>query len=145
GLRNHRGCAALGKDADFRYRGVAAAVAGEPDSGALPAGWTPATAFARSHGTGFVHHQSAAHQILAVAHIDGPLGRGVIVNFHEPEAPDLAGEAVAHNHHRVHVDTCISKEILKIRLVRGVQQISYEKLLHRTLLTVTGNKLRSRR
>jgi hypothetical protein len=65
-----------------------------------------------------------------MARIDCALGGGIVVDFDETEAARLAGKAVAHNRYRIHINACVCEEILDIRLVRTVRQISHKKLLH---------------
>ena len=45
-----------------------------------------ATAFTRSHWPGLIHHQGAAHQVLAVAGFDRTICQRVVVDLHESEA-----------------------------------------------------------
>jgi len=98
----------------------------------LVAGWTSPAALARRHGTGFIHHDGSTHQVFAVASIDSALGGAVIADLHEAEASCLPGKAVAHDRHRIYRYACLREEILDIRLIRSIRQISYEKLLHRS-------------
>src|SRR5579859_6081427 len=103
-------------------------------AGLLAAGRTSAaTALsARGHRTGLIHHQSPSHQLFPMARIDCALRGRVIVDLHEAKASRLTGKAVAHDRYRVHSNAGVCEEILDIRLVRTVRQISYKKLLHRS-------------
>jgi hypothetical protein len=65
-----------------------------------------------------------------MARIDCALGSGIVVDLHKAEASRLAGKAVAHHCYRIHIYACVCEEILDIRLVRTVRQISHKKLLH---------------
>jgi hypothetical protein len=62
-----------------------------------------ATATAGGHWAGFVYDYCAAHQLLAVAAIDGALCGGIVVDFDEAEAAGLASEAVSHHDYRIHI------------------------------------------
>jgi len=67
-----------------------------------------------------------------MAGIDCALGGPIIIDLHEAKSARLTGKTVAHDGHRVYIDACICEEILDIRLVRTIRQISYKKLLHRS-------------
>jgi hypothetical protein len=74
-------------------------------------GTATAAAFAGNHGTGFVHHQRAAHQVASITSFDGPVSGGVVVDFNEPESASLASETIAHYVHAIHGDTGLREEI----------------------------------
>src|SRR5580704_2351342 len=57
---------------------------------------TPARAFSRCHGASFVHHHCSPHQILAVATVDRPLRRGVVLDLDEPEPRAFPGKTLRH-------------------------------------------------
>src|SRR5580700_9321640 len=90
---------------------------------------TPARAFSRCHGASFVHHHCSPHQILAVATVDRPLRRGVVLDLDEPEPPRLSGKTVAHHRDCVDRHSLAGEKILDVRLIRRVRQVSYKELL----------------
>ena len=98
----------------------------------LAARWSsaPASAFTRSHRTCFVDHECAAHQILAMAGLNGPEGGGVVIDFHKPKPASLLGETVAHDGDRINRHAILGKEILQVVFVCLVRQVSHKKLLH---------------
>src|SRR5580693_2682272 len=106
----------------------------------LPAGRTPAAAFARRHRTGFIHHHCSAHQILAVARVHRALRRRVVADLDKTKTASLPRETVTHDGYRIDRHAIIAKEVLHIRFVRRVREVSYKELLHLTLLTVTGDR-----
>jgi hypothetical protein len=72
---------------------------------------TTASALAWNHGTGFVDHQRAAHQIAPIAGFYGTVSRRVIVDLNEPETASLTGETITHHVHAVDGDTGLREEI----------------------------------
>jgi hypothetical protein len=87
---------------------------------------TAIAAFTRRHWAGFVHHHGSAHQILAVAGVDGLLGHGVIVDFHESESARLACKTIAHDGHRIDSHTIVREKTLDIGLIGSVGKVAHK-------------------
>src|ERR1700677_1954026 len=68
-------------------------------------------AFARNHGTSFVHHQGAAHQVAAVAGFHRTIGGGVVVDLNEAEPASFTGKTITHYVHAIHGNTRLREEI----------------------------------
>jgi len=100
--------------------------------------WTPAPAGAlsRRHRPSFIHHHSSPHQFLAVAILDRPLRRGVILNLDEPKPPGLPGKSIAHHRDCVDRYTLAGEKCLDVILICRVRQVSYKELFHRQLLKI---------
>jgi hypothetical protein len=73
---------------------------------------TAATAaFAGNHGTGFVDHECAAHQVAAIASLNRAVSGGVVIDLNEPESASLAGETIAHYVHAIDGHARLREEI----------------------------------
>jgi hypothetical protein len=96
------------------------------------------SAFARGHGASFIDYQGPAHQLLAMTGFDCMRSHRIIIDLREAEAASLPRETVAHHGDGIYGNSMIGKEILHIGFVRCVRKISHKKLLHVTLLLVTG-------
>jgi hypothetical protein len=68
-------------------------------------------AFAGNHGTGFIHHQCAAHQVASVASLHCTIGSGVVVNFNEAKSASLTGKTITHYVHAIHGNARLGEEI----------------------------------
>jgi hypothetical protein len=80
-----------------------------------------------NHRTSFVYYQRAAHEIAAVASLDGAIRRAIVVDFHESKPASLARESVPHHVNAFYGDTGLREEIGYIRFRRRIRQVTYEK------------------
>jgi hypothetical protein len=58
-------------------------------------------AFARNHGTGFVHYQRATHQIAPIAGFYGAVSRRIVVDLNESKTASLTGKTITHHVHAI--------------------------------------------
>src|ERR1039457_3031350 len=94
---------------------------------AATAATSSAAALASRHGTSFVHYHGAAHQVAAVARLDGASGRGGIVDVHKTESACFAGKTVSHYIDCVDRYTRLRKERFDIRLAGTIWQVAHKK------------------
>src|SRR5581483_1341385 len=86
-----------------------------------------AAALASSHGTSFVHYDSAAHQIAAVAGLDRTVRSARIVDVDKPESPGFAGEPVTHYIYCVYGHTRLREKRFNIGLACPIRQVAHKK------------------
>jgi hypothetical protein len=102
---------------------------------AVSAAFTPSATFtppaamtlAGHHRARLVHHQSAAHQIPAIARFDGMIRGRIIVDFYKSKTASLPGKPIPHHVYAVNVNTGLSKEICNIGLGRRIGEVPYKK------------------
>jgi hypothetical protein len=87
---------------------------------------TTAAVLARDHGTSFVHHYGASHEVAAVACFNGVVRGGIIVDFDESKAAGLSSKPIAHYIHAIHGHTGLSKEIRYIGFSRRIREVPYK-------------------
>jgi hypothetical protein len=73
-----------------------AATAVSPTTTPAAAGPAAASTATFAGGPGFVDHNVAAHEVMAVQTLDGAIGFFIAVDFDKPETARLAGKTVAH-------------------------------------------------
>lgn len=78
----------------------------------LMPGRAAAATFARCHWARFVDYDGAAHQVLAMAGINGTLRGGIVTDFHKTKPTSLSSETIAHDGYRIDRHAILGKEIL---------------------------------
>jgi hypothetical protein len=73
--------------------------------------------------TSFVNHESTAHELPAIAHLNRLGGGVVVVNFDEAEPSSLAAESIAHDIYAVDLNTRFGEKRLKICFSRFIRQV----------------------
>ena len=84
------------------------------------------------HGTRFIHNQSAAEEILPVAHGDGTLCFAVVFEIDKSKTARLAGEAIPNDLDRVGTETRACEPILQLCFGGLVGQVSNKQSFQRS-------------
>ena len=111
---------------------VTATAASSPTTSATARTAAAATTPAFRHGTRFIHHQSAAEEILPVAHGDGTLCFAVVFEIDKSETARLAGEAIPNDLDRVGTETRAREPILQLCFGGLVGQVSNKQSFQRS-------------